>query len=213
MSTLFFDELKMKSPDINLKVKSNSHGAQTAKIIKRYERVLMDTSPNLVIVFGDVNSTIACALAAVKLHISVAHVEAGLRSFDRSMPEEINRILTDQISRLLFITSPEAKTNLNKCETKYDNRSKELFDIIIKPQVLDESIGTSLKKFKSNLEKLKIPANVTRQFFEEIKEEEKCICDNKIGEKEINAIDQNKNKYLDEETAGIYNAIKTDIFK
>ena len=113
MSTLFFDELKMKSPDINLEVGSDSHGVQTAKIMERYEKVLMDKTPNLVIVFGDVNSTIACALAAVKLHIPAAHVEAGLRSFDRSMPEEINRILTDQISELLFITSPEAETNLN----------------------------------------------------------------------------------------------------
>ena len=113
MSTLFFEELKMKSPDINLEVGSDFHGAQTANILKRYEKVLMDTSPDMVIVFGDVNSTIACALSAVKLHISVAHVEAGLRSFDRSMPEEINRILTDQISELLFITSPEAETNLN----------------------------------------------------------------------------------------------------
>ena len=113
MSTLFFDELKMKSPDINLEVGSDSHGVQTAKIMERYEKILLDASPNLVIVFGDVNSTIACSIAAVKLHIPVAHVEAGLRSFDRSMPEEINRILTDQISELLFITSPEAETNLN----------------------------------------------------------------------------------------------------
>ena len=77
----------MKSPDINLEVGSDSHGVQTAKIMVRYEKVLMDKSPNLVIVFGDVNSTIACSIAAVKLHIPVAHVEAGLRSFDRSMPE------------------------------------------------------------------------------------------------------------------------------
>ena len=113
MSTLFFDELNMKSPDINLEVGSYSHGVQTAKIMERYEKILMEAPPNLVIVFGDINSTIACALAAVKLHIPAAHVEAGLRSFDRSMPEEINRILTDQISELLFITSPEAETNLN----------------------------------------------------------------------------------------------------
>ena len=83
MSTLFFEELKMKSPDINLEVGSDSHGVQTAKIMKRYEEVLMNTSPNMVIVFGDVNSTIACTIAAVKLHIPAAHVEAGLRSFDR----------------------------------------------------------------------------------------------------------------------------------
>ena len=113
MSKLFFDELKMKSPDINLEVGSDSHAIQTGKIMARYEKVLMETSPNLVIVFGDVNSTIACSMAAVKLHIPTAHVESGLRSFDRSMPEEINRILTDQISELLFITSQEAEKNLN----------------------------------------------------------------------------------------------------
>jgi len=113
MSTLFFDELGMKSPDINLEVGSGRHGEQTAKIMERFEEILLKDKPDLVIVFGDVNSTIACALAAVKLHIHVVHVEAGLRSFDRSMPEEINRILTDQIAGTLFITSPEAETNLN----------------------------------------------------------------------------------------------------
>ena len=113
MSTLFFDELGMKSPDVNLEVGSGRHGEQTAKIMERFEKVLFDDRPDLVIVFGDVNSTIACALAAVKLHIPVAHVEAGLRSFDRTMPEEVNRILTDQIADMLFITSPEAETNLN----------------------------------------------------------------------------------------------------
>lgn len=112
MSALFFDQLKMKTPDILLKVGSGSHAAQTAKILERYETVLQKNVPDLVMVFGDVNSTIACSLAAVKLHIPVAHVEAGLRSFDRAMPEEINRVLTDQISELLFITSPEARDNL-----------------------------------------------------------------------------------------------------
>ncbi len=112
MSTLFFDELGMKSPDINLEVGSGRHGTQTALIMERYEKVLIDDQPELIIVFGDVNSTIACALAASKLHIPIAHVEAGLRSFDRSMPEEINRVLTDQISDLLFTTSPEAEINL-----------------------------------------------------------------------------------------------------
>ncbi len=114
MSRVFFDELEMKKPDINLEVGSGSHGEQTAKILERFEKLILSKriDPDLVIVFGDVNSTIACTLAAVKLHIPVAHVEAGLRSFDRSMPEEINRVLTDQICDLLFTTSPEARKHL-----------------------------------------------------------------------------------------------------
>jgi len=114
MSTLFFDQLKMKKPDISLKVGSGSHGSQTAKVLERYEQVLLEDKPDLIMVFGDVNSTIACSLAASKLHIPIAHVEAGLRSFDRTMPEEVNRVLTDQISDLLFITSPEAVDNLER---------------------------------------------------------------------------------------------------
>lgn len=112
MSAVFFDQLHMQKPDINLEVGSGSHGVQTARILERYEKILLTDPPDLIMVFGDVNSTIACALAATKLHIPVAHVEAGLRSFDRTMPEEINRILTDRISDLLFITSPEARENL-----------------------------------------------------------------------------------------------------
>jgi len=112
MSQLFFDELGMKTPDITLEVGSGSHGAQTARILERYEKVLLADKPELVMVFGDVNSTVACALAAVKLHIPVAHVEAGLRSNDRSMPEEINRVLTDKIADILFITSLDARENL-----------------------------------------------------------------------------------------------------
>ncbi len=112
MSQLFFDELGMQKPHITLEVGSGSHGVQTARILERYEKVLLDNAPGLVMVFGDVNSTIACALAAVKLHIPVAHVEAGLRSGDRQMPEEINRVLTDQISQLLLITSRDAEDNL-----------------------------------------------------------------------------------------------------
>jgi len=114
MVDVFFKQLNMKKPDINLGIGSGSHGQQTGKVLIEIEKVFIEKMPDLVIVFGDVNSTIAAALAAKKLHISVAHVEAGLRSFDRSMPEEINRVLTDQISDLLFITSPEAEVNLLK---------------------------------------------------------------------------------------------------
>ena len=112
MSNIFIQELRMKQPDINLDVGSGLHGAQTGKILSLYEKVLIKDKPNMVIVFGDVNSTIACSLAAAKLGIPIAHVESGLRSFDWKMPEEINRVLTDRLSTFLFTTSPEAKDNL-----------------------------------------------------------------------------------------------------
>ena len=112
MSGVFIQELGMRKPDIDLEVGSGLHGEQTGKILSLYEQVLIKEKPNLVIVFGDVNSTIACSLAAVKLDIPIAHVEAGLRSFDWKMPEEINRVLTDRLSTFLFTTSPEAKDNL-----------------------------------------------------------------------------------------------------
>lgn len=112
MSKLFFDELEMPRPDINLEVGSGSHAAQTAQVMLRFESVLEEFKPDWVLVPGDVNSTLACALVAVKLGVKIAHVEAGLRSFDRTMPEEINRLLTDQISDLLLTHSPEAKENL-----------------------------------------------------------------------------------------------------
>ena len=114
MAAVFFEQLKMKEPDINLGIGSGKHGEQTARILMELEEVLLENRPDLMMVFGDVNSTVAAALAAAKLHIPVTHVEAGLRSFDRSMPEEINRVLTDQMSDLLFITSPEAEDNLIK---------------------------------------------------------------------------------------------------
>ncbi len=112
MNKLFFDELGMPEPDFYLGVGSASHAEQTARIMLDFEKVCIEKKPSMVIVAGDVNSTIACALVAAKLWIPVAHVEAGLRSFDRAMPEEINRILTDRISDLLFTPSPDADQNL-----------------------------------------------------------------------------------------------------
>jgi UDP-N-acetylglucosamine 2-epimerase (non-hydrolysing) len=114
LSKVFFDELGIPAPDVNLEVGSGSHAAQTAGIMKAFEPVLLERRPDLVLVVGDVNSTIACALVAVKLGVRVAHVEAGLRSFDRSMPEEVNRVLTDQISDLLFTTEASAAENLQR---------------------------------------------------------------------------------------------------
>lgn len=112
MSNLFFEDLQIPKPDIDLEVGSASHAVQTARIMIEFEKVLLEKQPELVVVVGDVNSTIGCALPAVKLHIPVAHVEAGLRSFDRNMPEEINRVLTDAISKYLFVTEPSGEENL-----------------------------------------------------------------------------------------------------
>lgn len=112
MKQSFFDQLAIPEPDIDLGVGSGSHAVQTAEIMKRFEPVLDEAPPRAVLVVGDVNSTIACSLVAVKKGIPVIHVEAGLRSGDRAMPEEINRVLTDQLSELLFTTERGAEANL-----------------------------------------------------------------------------------------------------
>lgn len=112
MSDSFFRDLELPEPDVHLGVGSGSHAAQTAAVMERFEPVVLREKPDWVLVVGDVNSTIACALVCVKLGVKVAHVEAGLRSRDRTMPEEINRLLTDQIADLLFTPSPDADENL-----------------------------------------------------------------------------------------------------
>ncbi len=112
MSDAFFSDLELPQPDVYLGVGSSSHAAQTAAIMQRFEPVVLQEKPDWVLVVGDVNSTLACALVCAKLGVKVAHVEAGLRSRDRSMPEEINRLLTDQIADLLFTPSADADTNL-----------------------------------------------------------------------------------------------------
>jgi UDP-N-acetylglucosamine 2-epimerase (non-hydrolysing) len=114
MSELFFEQLRIPRPDIDLEVGSASHAVQTAEVMKRFEPVLVEQKPDAVVVVGDVNSTIACALTAVKLDVPVAHVEAGLRSFDRTMPEEINRLLTDAISQWLFVSERSGIENLRR---------------------------------------------------------------------------------------------------
>jgi UDP-N-acetylglucosamine 2-epimerase (non-hydrolysing) len=112
MSDIFFTDLKIPRPDINLEVGSGSHAIQTAQVMMHFEPVLLEHRPDLVLVVGDVNSTLACSLVSAKLNIPVAHVEAGIRSFDRSMPEEINRIITDTLSDWLFTPHREASENL-----------------------------------------------------------------------------------------------------
>lgn len=112
MSQTFLDELNLPAPHAHLDARSGTHAEQTARVLESYERLLMEDRPDWVVVPGDVNSTLACTLAAAKLHIPVAHLEAGLRSNDRTMPEELNRILTDAISDLLLTPSPDADENL-----------------------------------------------------------------------------------------------------
>lgn len=112
MSDVFFQQLEMPEPDCNLEVGSGTHAQQTARIMIAIEPVLLERKPDFVLVYGDVNSTVAAALVCSKLGIKVAHVEAGLRSCDRTMPEEINRLLTDQLSDLLFTPSPDGDENL-----------------------------------------------------------------------------------------------------
>ncbi|MGV8073281.1 MAG: non-hydrolyzing UDP-N-acetylglucosamine 2-epimerase [Syntrophobacteraceae bacterium] len=112
MSRIFFEELGLPKPDVNLEVGSGSHAMQTAQIMMRFEEVVLAQKPDMVLVYGDVNSTVASAVVCSKLGVSIGHVEAGLRSFDRTMPEEINRLLTDQIADLLFTPSKDGDENL-----------------------------------------------------------------------------------------------------
>lgn len=114
MSDVFFKELGIPLPDINLGIGSGTHAAQTAAVMTAFEPICANERPDWVVVVGDVNSTLACTLVAAKLGVKVAHIEAGLRSFDRSMPEEINRIVTDALADLLFTPSPDADENLKR---------------------------------------------------------------------------------------------------
>ncbi len=114
MSKVFFDDLRMPAPDVYLGIGSGSHSEQTAKVMVEFEKVCLEHKPDLVVVVGDVNSTLACSIVAAKLWIAVAHVEAGLRSFDMKMPEEVNRIVTDRLTDLLLTPSPDGDENLRK---------------------------------------------------------------------------------------------------
>jgi UDP-N-acetylglucosamine 2-epimerase (non-hydrolysing) len=114
MSDVFFEQLGIPAPDINLAVGSGTHARQTAEIMTRFEPVALERKPDIVLVYGDVNSTVAAALVCAKLGIRVGHVEAGLRSFDRTMPEEINRLVTDQLADVLYTPSEDADRNLQR---------------------------------------------------------------------------------------------------
>jgi UDP-N-acetylglucosamine 2-epimerase (non-hydrolysing) len=154
MSDSFFVDLGMPKPDVHLNVGSASHSVQTAKIMIAFEPVLLEHKPDWVLVVGDVNSTIACTLVASKLRIRVAHVEAGLRSGDRTMPEEINRILTDSISDLLLTPSPDGNENLKK-EGIPDEKVKLVGNVMI------DSLLRNLKIAESSIirEELNLTTN------------------------------------------------------
>lgn len=143
MSKIFFEELELPVPNFYLGVGSGSHAEQTAAVMIEFEKVLLQEKPDLIIVVGDVNSTIACSLTAAKLHIKTAHVESGLRSFDRNMPEEINRLLTDQISDFLFVTE---KSGLENLKNEGIDGSKVFFT----GNVMIDSLVHYLEKAKSS---------------------------------------------------------------
>ncbi|HWX19228.1 MAG TPA: UDP-N-acetylglucosamine 2-epimerase (non-hydrolyzing) [Candidatus Binatia bacterium] len=130
MSDVFFGELGIPAPDINLGVGSGSHAVQTANVMTKFEPVCEQERPDWVVVVGDVNSTMACTLVCAKLGIKVAHVEAGLRSFDRTMPEEVNRIVTDSLANLLLTPSPDANENLRR-EGVPDSKIKLVGNVMI----------------------------------------------------------------------------------
>ena len=146
MSGVFFRDLGIGEPDVYLGVGSGTHGQQTARILAAYEEHLLRTPPVAVVVVGDVNSTMACTLAAVKLGIPVAHVEAGLRSFDRGMPEEINRLVTDTLADLLLVSEPAGEENLRR-EGIADSRvlyvGNVMIDTLVRELPAALSLGTA----------------------------------------------------------------------
>lgn len=150
MSDVFFKELQIPAPDIHLNVGSGTHAEQTAEIMKRFEAVVLQEKPDWVVVLGDVNSTLACSVTAAKLHVPVAHVEAGLRSYDRTMPEEINRLVTDAIAEVLFTTEKSGNENLikeGKSESQIYFTGNVMIDSLVfaKPQINRSQVSTDLK--------------------------------------------------------------------
>jgi len=147
MSTVFFDELKMKKPSYMLQVGSGSHGMQTGRMMEQMEEIVLKEKPDGIVVYGDTNSTLAGALVASKLHIPIFHIEAGLRSYNKEMPEEINRVLTDHISEQLFVPSSVATSNLKK-----EGITKDVIEVgdIMKDLVTDAICSDTLQKMHHN---------------------------------------------------------------
>jgi len=149
MSKTFFEELELSQPDFFLGISGGSHAVQTARIMMEFEKILAQEKPNLIIVVGDVNSTLACSLTASKMGVKVAHVEAGLRSFDREMPEEINRIVTDSISDYLFVSEESGLTHLKNegvDNSKVFHVGNVMIDTLsyLLPKINDSDIVTEL---------------------------------------------------------------------
>jgi UDP-N-acetylglucosamine 2-epimerase (non-hydrolysing) len=163
MSDVFFQQLEIPPPDVNLGVGSGSHARQTADIMTRFEPVILERRPDLVLVYGDVNSTVAAALVCSKLLIQVGHVEAGLRSFDRTMPEEINRLLTDQLADLLFTPSEDGDNNLERegiPASKVHRVGNVMIDSVVRllPMAMDKKLNGLPHRYV--LVTLHRPANV-----------------------------------------------------
>jgi UDP-GlcNAc3NAcA epimerase len=155
MSEIFFRELEIPRPEYNLGIGSGSHGAQTGRMLEAIEEVLLKIAPDVVLVYGDTNSTLAGALAAVKLHIPLAHVEAGLRSYDRNMPEEINRVLTDHAADVLFAPTLAAAENLSR-EGLAANRIRLVGDVMYDAALY---YGARAERESRILEKLRLAPN------------------------------------------------------
>lgn len=163
MSGMFFQQLGMPEPDVNLEVGSGTHARQTAEIMSRFEPVVLERKPDVVLVYGDVNSTVAAALVCAKLQIQIGHVEAGLRSFDRSMPEEINRLVTDQLADLLFTPSEDADMNLKRegiAPDKIHRVGNVMIDTLVRllPLAIDRGVNNLPDRFA--LVTLHRPSNV-----------------------------------------------------
>jgi UDP-N-acetylglucosamine 2-epimerase (non-hydrolysing) len=189
MSKVFFDELGLPKPDFYLGIGSGSHAVQTAGVMVKFEEILLQEKPELVIVVGDVNSTLACSLVAKKMNIPVAHVEAGLRSFDRTMPEEINRLVTDAISDYLFVTEESGMKNLEKegipaCKT-FMVGNVMIDSLIHNSSRIDSSTILSELRLKASyylLATLHRPSNVDKveSLSELIRILNKYACDQKV---------------------------------
>jgi UDP-N-acetylglucosamine 2-epimerase (non-hydrolysing) len=164
MSDVFFEQLEIPAPDFNLAVGSGTHATQTAEIMTRLESVIVEQRPDVVLVYGDVNSTVAAALVCAKLGVRLGHVEAGLRSFDRSMPEEINRVVTDQLADLLYTPSEDADVNLHHegiASEKVFRVGNVMIDSLVKLlPVAQHQGGNGLHRQRHAVVTLHRPANV-----------------------------------------------------
>ena len=163
MSDVFFSQLSMPAPDVNLEVGSGSHAQQTAEVMRRFEPIVQERKPDMVVVYGDVNSTMAAALVCAKLQVAVAHVEAGLRSFDRTMPEEVNRLVTDQLADLLFSHCEDADINLQRegvSPEKIHNVGNVMIDSLIRFLPLTEHHSMNGLPERFALVTLHRPSNV-----------------------------------------------------